>query len=117
MSIRRLFLSLCSCILACGPVAAQEEKLVTPFGELYQAGHGHFSRDEERAIAVASAKLSGSSQKRLDAFFKVTRKGKEFWVFVLLTGGRPKWGQEGFASPSSYMVVVSPQWTVTRITR
>jgi len=72
MSIRRLFLSLCFSILACGSVAAQEEKLVTPFGELYQAGHGHFSRDEERAIAVASAKLSGSSHKWLDAFFKVT---------------------------------------------
>ena len=117
MSIRPFILSLSFSLFALGPVAAQEEKLATPFGELYQAGHGHFSHDEERAIAVASAKLSGGSHKPLDAFFKVTRKGKEFWVFVLLTGGRPKWGQEGFANPSSYMVVVSPQWTVTRVTR
>src|SRR5436190_23237012 len=117
MNIRCLILSLAFGTLALGPVAADQEKLATPFGEMYPAGSGFFSRDEERAIAVASAKLSGGSKKRLDAFFKVTPKGKEFWVFVLLTGGRPKWGQEGFASPSSYMVVVSPQWTVTRVIR
>ncbi len=115
MSIRRLLLSLSFAILALCPVVAQQEKLVTPFGELYPAGSGQFSRDEERAIAVASAKLSGGGQKRLDGFFKVTRKGKDFWVFVLLTGGRAKWGEVGFASPASYTVVVSPQWTVTRV--
>jgi hypothetical protein len=87
----------------------------SPFGEMYPARSGHFSRDEERAIAVASAKLSGGSQKRLDAFFKVTRKGKEFWVFALVTGGRPKWGQEGFSNPAFYTLVVSPQWTVSRV--
>src|SRR2546430_11387251 len=36
----------------------------SPFGEMYPARSGHFSRDEERAIAVASAKLSGGSQDR-----------------------------------------------------
>lgn len=117
MNIRLLILSFSFGILAIGPVAAQEERLVTEVGELYQAKRGHFSRDEERAIAVASAKLSGGSKKRLDAFFKVTHKGKEFWVIALVTGGRPKWGQEGFVSPAVYTVVVSPQWTVTRVIR
>ena len=82
---------------------------------MYPASSGHFSADEERAIAVASAKLSGGSQKRLDAFYKVTRKGKEFWVIALVTGGRPKWGQVGFLNPAFYTVVVSPQWTVSRV--
>lgn len=115
MSIRRLFLSLSFGILAFGTVAAQQERLSSPFGEMYPAGSGHFSRDEERAIAVASAKLSGGSQKRLDGFYKVTRKGKDLWVFTLVTGGRPKWGREGFLSPTLYTVVVSPKWTVSRV--
>jgi len=38
-----------------------------------------------------------------------------FWIFTLVTGGRPKWGQEGFSSPALYTVVVSPQWTVSRV--
>ena len=115
MNIRCLILSLTFGILAIAPVAAQQEKLVTPFGEMSPAGSGLFSRDEERAIAVASTKLFGGSKKRLDAFFKVTHKGKELWVIALVTGGRPKWGQEGFLSPAVYTVVVSPQWTVTRV--
>src|SRR5438093_8985011 len=115
MNVRRLVLSLSFGILAFWTVAAQQERLSSPFGEMYPAGSGHFSRDEERAIAVASAKLSGGSKKRLDAFFKVTHKGKEFWVVALVTGGRPKWGQEGFLSPAVYTVVVSPQWTVSRV--
>jgi|GEM_PF-6247258 len=117
MSIRRLVLSLSFAVLALGPLAAQQEKLVAPFGEMYPAGSGHFSRDEERAISVASAKLSGGVKKRLDAFFSVAHKGKELWVVALVTGGRPKWGQEGFVSPAVYTVVVSPQWTVTRVMR
>ena len=100
MSIRRLCLWLSFGIVAFGTVSAQQERLVSPFGEMYPAGSGQFSREQEKAIAVASAKLSGGSQKRLDAFYKVTRKGKDFWVFVLVTGGRPKWGQEGFLSPT-----------------
>ena len=96
-------------------IAVSAHAASSPFGEMYPAGSGHFSRDEERAIAVASAKLSGGSKKRLDAFYKVTRKGKDFWVFALVTGGRPKWGQEGFSSPALYTVVVSPQWTVSRV--
>ena len=115
MSIRRIFLSLFWGVLAFGTVAAHQERIKSPFGEMYPAQSGHFSRDDERAIAVASAKLSGGDQKRLDAFFKVTRKGKEFWVFALVTGGRPKWGQDGFSSPAVYTVVVSPQWTVSRV--
>jgi hypothetical protein len=115
MSIRRLFLSLAFTIFAFGTVAAQQERLVSPFGEMYPAGSGRFSRDDERAIALASAKLSGSSQKRVDGFFKVTRKGKDFWVFVLVTGGRPKWGQEGMLKPALYTVVVSSKWTVSRV--
>lgn len=98
-------------------VAASLRAAEPPRSELYPARSGHFSRDEEKAIAVASAKLGGTSQKRLDGFYKVTRKGKEFWVFVLVTGGRPKWGQEGFLSPALYTVVVSPQWTVSRVMR
>jgi hypothetical protein len=117
MSIRRLLLSLFFGIVAFGPVAAQQERLVSPFGEMYPAGSGHFSRDDERAIAVASAKLSGGRQKRLDAFYKIIRKGKDFWVFVLATGGRPKWGQEGMLSPKLYTVIVSPKWTVSRVTQ
>ena len=115
MSIRRLFVSLVFGILAFGTVAAQQERLVSPFGEMYPARSGHFSRDDERAIAVASAKLSGGSQKRLDGFYKVTRKGKDYWIFTLVTGGRPKWGQEGFSTPTLYTVVVSPKWTVSRV--
>ncbi|SRR6266540_6940707 len=115
MSIRHLFLLLLFGILALGTVAAEQERLSSPFGELYPARSGHFSADEERAIAIASAKLSGGSQKRLDAFYKISRKGKEFWVFALVTGGRPKWGQEGFSSPALYTVVVSPKWTVSRV--
>jgi hypothetical protein len=115
MSIQRLFASLLCGIFALGTVAAQQERLVSPFGEMYPAGSGHFSKDEERAIAVASAKLSGGSQKRLDGFFKPARKGKDYWVFVLVTGGRPKWGQEGMLSPALYTVVVSPKWTVSRV--
>ena len=115
MNIRCLILSLAFGTLALGPVAADQEKLATPFGEMYPAASGFFSRDEERAIAVASVKLSAGSKKRLDAFFKVTRKGKEFWVVALVTGGRPKWGQEGFLRPAVYTVVISPQWTVTRV--
>lgn len=115
MSIRCLVLSLLFGTLAFGTVAAQQERLSSPFGEMYPAGSGQFSRDQERAIAVASAKLSGGSQKRLDAFYKVTRKGKDFWIFALVTGGRPKWGQEGFSNPSLYTVVVSPKWTVSRV--
>ena len=101
--------------LAFQTVVAQQERLVSPFGEMYPAGSGHFSRDEERAIAVASAKLSGGSQKRLDGFFKVTRKGEDLWVFVFLTGGRPKWGQEGMLNPALYTVVVSSKWTVSKV--
>jgi hypothetical protein len=115
MSVRRLFLSLLFGILAFATVTGQQERLSSPFGEMYPAGSGHFSPDEERAITVASAKLSGGSQKRLDGFYKVTRKGKDFWVFALVTGGRPKWGQEGFLSPAVYTVVVSPKWTVSRV--
>jgi hypothetical protein len=115
MSIRCFFLSLSFWIVAFGTVVAQQERLTSPFGEMYPAGSGHFSRDEERAIAVASAKLSGGTQKRLDGFYKVTRKGKDFWVFTMVTGGRPKWGQEGFLSPALYTVIVSPQWTVSRV--
>jgi hypothetical protein len=115
MRIRRLFLLLCFSIFAFGTVVAQQERIVSPVGEMYPAGSGHFSRDDERAIAVASAKLSPGSQKRLDGFFKVTRKGKDFWVFALVTGGRPKWGQEGMLSPALYTVVVSPKWTVSRV--
>ena len=115
MSIRRLFLSLSFAIVAFSTATAQQERIVSPFGEMYPAGSSHFSRDDARAIAVASAKLSGGSQKRLDGFFKVARKGKEFWVFALLTGGRAKWGQEGFSKPAMYTVVVSPQWTVSKV--
>ena len=115
MSIRRLFFSLAFTIFTFGTVTAQQERLVSPFGEMYPAGSGRFSRDDERAIALASAKLSGNSQKRVDGFFKVTRKGKDFWVFVLVTGGRPKWGQEGMLKPALYSVVVSPKWTVARV--
>ena len=114
MSIRRLFVSLLGGGVAFGTVAAQQERMVSPFGEMYPAGSGHFSKDEERAIAVANAKLSGG-QKRLDGFFKPARKGKDYWVFVLVTGGRPKWGQEGMLSPALYTVVVSPKWTVSRV--
>jgi hypothetical protein len=96
-------------------LAASAHSAESPLGELYPAHSGHFSRDQERAIAVASEKLAGGNQKRLDAFYKVTRKGKEFLVFALVTGGRPKWGQEGFLSPAFYTVVVSPQWTVSRV--
>jgi hypothetical protein len=95
--------------------AASLQAAEPPRSELYPARSGRLSQDEERAIAVASARLTGGSQKRLDAFYKVTRKGKEFWVFALVTGGRPKWGQEGFLSPAFYTVVVSPQWTVSPI--
>jgi hypothetical protein len=95
--------------------AASLQAAEPPRSELYPARSGHFSKDEERAIAVASARLAGGSQKPLDGFYKVTRKGKEFWVFALVTGGRPKWGQEGFLSPKLYTVVVSPHWTVFRI--
>ncbi len=115
MNIRCLILSLAFGALALGPVAAEQVQLATPSGEMHPAESGFFSRDEERAIAVASVKLSGGSKKRLDAFFKVTHKGKEFWVVALVTGGRPKWGQEGFLSPAVYTVVISPQWTVTRV--
>jgi hypothetical protein len=115
MRIQDLLLSLLFGIVAFGTVDAQQERLVSPFGEMYPAGSGHFSRDDERVIAVASAKLSGGSQKRLDAFYKVTRKGKDFWVLVLVTGGRPKWGQEGMLNPALYTVVVSPKWTVSRV--
>lgn len=86
-----------------------------PRAQLYPARSGHFSSDQERAIAVASQKLAGGSQKPLDAFYKVTRRGKEFWVFVLATGGRPKWGQEGFVQPALYTVVVSSKWNVSRV--
>jgi hypothetical protein len=61
MKIRGLFLSLVFGILGLGPLAAQQERLVTPFGEMYPAGSGHFSRDEERAIAVVSDNLYGGS--------------------------------------------------------
>lgn len=115
MSIRHLFLSLLFGILAFATVTGQQERLSSPFGEMYPAGSGRFSRDEERAIAVVSTKLSGGSQKRLDGFYKVTRKGKDLWVLALVTGGRPKWGQGGFLSPAVYTVVVSPKWTVSRV--
>jgi hypothetical protein len=115
MSIRCFFLSLFGAVLAVGTVASQQERITSPFGEMYPAGSGHFSKDDERAIAVASTKLSGDSQKRLDGFFRVTRKGKDFRVFALLTGGRLKWGQEGFSNPSMYTVIVSPKWTVSKV--
>jgi hypothetical protein len=106
----RLFLATVFLVLAASAHSAQ-----SPLGEMYPARSGHFSADQERAIAVASEKLSGGSKKRLDAFYKVSRKGKEFWVFALVTGGRPKWGQEGFLSPAFYTVIVSPKWTVSRV--
>ena len=115
MSIRHLLLPLSFVVVMFGTVNAQQERLVSPFGEMYPAGSGRFSREDKRAIAAASAKLSGGSQKRLDGFFKVTRKGKDFWVFVLVTGGRPKWGQQGMLKPALYTVVVSPKWTVSRV--
>ena len=86
-----------------------------PRSEMYPARSGHFSQDEERAIAVAGQKLAGGTQKPLDAFYKVTRRGKEWWVYVLATGGRPKWGQEGFVQPAFYTVAVSPKWAVLRV--
>jgi hypothetical protein len=70
MKIRCVILSLAFGTLALGSVKADQEKLATPFGEMYPAGSGVFSRDEEKAIAVASAKLSRGSKKRLDAFSK-----------------------------------------------
>jgi hypothetical protein len=95
-------------------VAAQQERLVSPFGEMYPAGSGHFSRDEERAIAVARAKLTDGGHKRLDSFYKVNRKGKEFWILAFVTE-RLKWGQEGFSNPAMYTVIVTPKWTVSRV--
>ncbi|HKP02416.1 MAG TPA: hypothetical protein VJU77_03555 [Chthoniobacterales bacterium] len=114
MSIRCLVLCLSFWIVAFGTIGAQQERLTSAFGEMYPAGSGRFSRDEERAIAVANTKLLGGGQKRLDAFYKVIRKGKEFWVLALVTG-RPKWGQEGFENPALFTVVVSPKWTVSRV--
>jgi hypothetical protein len=113
MRFRYFFVSLLFGILALETVVAQQERLNSPFGAMYPARSGHFSRDEERAIAVASPKLFAHAQTPFDAFFKVTRKGKEFWVIALVTG-RPKWGQEGFLNPAFYTVVVSPKWTVSR---
>ena len=106
----RLFFAIAFVVLAV--VARSAEP---PRAELYPARSGHFSRDEEKAIAVASQKLAGGTQKPLDAFYKVTRRGKEFWIFVLTTGGRPKWGQEGFVQPALYTVVVSHQWIIKRV--
>jgi hypothetical protein len=100
--------------LAFHTVAAQQERLVSPFGEMYPAGSGHFSRDEERAIAVARAKLTDGGHKRLDSFYKVNRKGKEFWILAFVTE-RLKWGQEGFSNPAMYTVIVTPKWTVSRV--
>ena len=115
MTIRRLVLLLLFCSVASSTTTADQGRIVSPFGEMYPAGSGRFSRDEERAIAVASAKLSGGSQKRLDGFFKVARKDRDFWIFALVTGGRPKWGRAGMLKPALYTVVVSPQWTVSRV--
>ena len=107
----RVFLPIAFFALAVVAVSAAEP----PRAALYPAHSGHFSADEEKAIAVASRKLAGGSQKPLDASYKVVPRGKEFWVFVLATGGNPKWGQEGFVKPAFYTVVVSPQWTVSRV--
>jgi hypothetical protein len=106
----RVLFAVAFLILARSALSAEPARI-----EMYPARSGHFSRDEERAIAVASAKLAGGSQKRLDAFYKVTRNGKDFWVFALVTGGRPKWGQEGLLRPAFYTVVVSPKWIVSRV--
>ena len=114
MSIRCLVLCLSFWIVAFGSVGAQQERLTAAFGEMYPAGSGRFSRDEERAIAVANTKLLGGGQKRLDAFYKVRRKGKDLRVFALVSE-RPKWGREGFLNPALFTVVVSPKWTVLRV--
>jgi hypothetical protein len=106
----RAFLAIAFLALAVVAVAAEP-----PRAALYPAHSGHFSADEEKAIAVVSRKLAGGSQKPLAAFYKVVRHGKEFWIFVLATGGSPKWGQEGFVKPACYTVVVSPQFTVSRV--
>ena len=95
-------------------VAAQQERLVSPFGEMYPAGSGHFCRDEERAIGIAKAKLTDNGHKRVDVFYKVNRKGNEFWILALVNE-RLKWGQEGFANPAMYTVIVTPKWTVSRV--
>ena len=51
----------------------------------------HASQGTE--VAIAKAKLTDGGRKRLDSFYKVNRKGKEFWVLALVTE-RLKWGQE-----------------------
>ena len=60
-------------------------------------------------------KKSFTDSEIIDGFFKVTRKGEDLWVFVFLTGGRPKWGQEGMLNPALYTVVVSSKWTVSKV--
>lgn len=112
MSVRLLALLFSIVIVA--TAAAQQRMLTSEFGEMYPADSGRFSRDEEKAIAVARARLVGGSQKKLDGFYRVVRKGKELWVLALVTE-RLKWGQEGFANPAMYTVIVSPKWTVTRV--
>ena len=57
-----------------------------------------------------------AQQERLSSpFGEMYRKGKDFWAFTLITGGRPTWGQGGFLSPALNIVVVSPQRTVSRV--
>ena len=37
------------------------------------------------------------------------------FAFVALVTERLKWGQEGFSNPAMYTVVVTSQWTVSRV--
>src|SRR5437763_10455119 len=76
MSIRHLVLSLSFGISALAIVAAQQERICSPFGEKYPAQSGNFSRDEERAIAVASAKLSGRQSEATRRLFQGNPQGK-----------------------------------------
>ena len=86
-----------------------------PRTELYPARSSHFSPDERRAIEIARQKLIGGGQRPLDAFYNVKRKGTEFWIVALATGGRQKGSDAGFARPAFYTVVVSAQWKATRV--
>ena len=83
-------------------------------GDLYPADSRHFTAEEMRAIAVARAELSRKSDTVLDAYYKITRRGGNLEVFVLFASRGPD-GKPLFVPGNHCTVIVTPQWTVSRI--
>jgi hypothetical protein len=108
MSLRILTLLMS---LALVVVGCRREKLSAGF---HRAGSSEFTADETKAVEIAKAHLEKADGKRIDARYKVTRVPEGFSVHVSYVTGYQR-GQPVFVAGGFCVVLVSTQWTVTKI--